>query len=370
MKDFFKKLVISYLFFWARIVLAERRPRVVGVTGSVGKTTTKEAIAAVLTHPKAFPKVGLVSKASGNLNTEFGLPLAILGYVKAPTGLLSWLGLLAIVPLRALGFVTVADYPNVLVLEYAADQPGDITRLVGLAIPTIACVTAIGPAHLERFETIGRVGEEKGQLVRAVSPRGLVILAKDNQKTAALKRLSRAKTVLVAGRGVELSKGIAQAVGSFFQLPKSVSSEALKHFVSLHGRLETIRVGTFTVFDDTYNANPLSMELALDTLAETTPKKRRRVAILGEMLELGTAGPDYHRKVGKIARAQADLVIGVGELARNFAGEHWFPTSTATADEILQFLKPHDFILVKGSRGVMMEKVVEALRQGWKETHG
>lgn len=361
MRRYIRSLFVHYLRFWASSVLRERRPRIVGVTGSVGKTTTKEAIAAVLLQPAAQPLIGLVGKSEGNLNTEIGMPLAILRYDAAPHSTLGWLALGLSVPFRAIALMSLASYPAILVLEYAADRPGDIRRLAALAHPEVAVVTAVGPAHLELFKTVTAVAREKAQLVRAAAPTGLVILARENSHVAAMEDLTHAQVKKVPGRGIELAQGVAQAVGTYFGLPQRIVTEGFKDFHSLQGRLETKRISSWSVIDDTYNANPLSMELALDTLTETAPAESRRVAFLGDMRELGSQSEHYHRLIGEYARSRADLVIAVGDHARAYQGSHWYPTSSAAAHEAADFLRPGDHVLIKGSRGVHMEKIIDAL---------
>ncbi len=361
MKKFFRNLTVNYLRFWAGWVLRERRPRIVGVTGSVGKTTTKEAVAAVLMHQQARPLLGLVGKSEGNLNTEFGLPIAVLLYQAAPDSPLGWLFLLVSVPFRALALATAANYPAILVLEYAADRPGDIRRLASLAHPEVAIVTAVGPAHLELFKSVEAIAKEKGQLVRAVAPTGMAVLARDNSFVAAMEDWTRARVVKVPGRGIVLAQHMAETVADYFGLPVAITQAALKDFHSLHGRLEMKQFNNWTLIDDTYNANPLSMELALDTLAENAAEKSRRVAFLGDMRELGAEAERYHAEVGAYARTRVDLLIAVGDNAQAYQADQWYPTSAAAAQAARQFLEAHDTVLVKGSRGVHMEKVVEAL---------
>ncbi len=361
MKYFLKQLLVRYLFFWARLVVRERKPRIVGVTGSVGKTTTKEAIAAVLMDPRAQVFLGEVGKSSGNLNTEIGLPLAILRFPATPAGPIGWLGLLIRVPWQAFLVMSLQRYPTILVLEYAADRPGDIGRLVRLAPPEVAVVTAVGPAHLERFRSVEKIAQEKGALVRAVPATGAVFVGRDNHFASSLARQAKAPVEQVSGRGIELSQSLARAVAGYFKLPAALATAALRDFRSLAGRLQVCQWADVVLLDDTYNANPLSMELAIDTLVDVAPAGSRRVAILGDMRELGTASEHYHLEIGRYARARIDYLIGVGEQARLYAGDDWFPSSQVAAGAILGLIQPRDAILVKGSRGVTMERVVHVL---------
>lgn len=367
MVRFLKKVMAAYLTFWARFVLAEHRPRIVAITGSVGKTTTKEAIAAVLMHPAALPIIGPAGKSENSLNSELGLPMAVLRFDRSPeTSWLGWLWLAMIVPFQTLAYLTVRAYPTVLVLEYAADRPGDIGRLTRLAPPEVAVVTAVGPAHLEQLGSVERVAREKGQLIRAVAPTGLAILARDNSHVAAMSRLTAARTVMVSGRGIELAQNIARATADYFGISRKHADEALRDFQSLKGRMDIQTVGRFVVIDDTYNANPLSMELGLDTLAEISPSARR-IAYLGEMKELGTHSRVYHRELGTYARPKCDVLIGVGPLTKEYRPDIWYATSQDAAAAIGDIIEPGDAVLVKGSRSVHMEHVVAAIKHLAKE---
>lgn len=370
MKYVVKEFVASYLAFFARLVLRERRPRIIGVTGSVGKTTTKEAIYAALSIPAARPIIGVVGKSAGNLNTEIGLPLAVLLYDEVPEGVLGWALVLLTVPIRALSLATIIMYPNTMVLEYAADRPGDIRRLTKIARPDIAVVTAAGPAHLEKFGTVLKVAEEKSRLAQAVGPHGLVVLARDNSHTAAMARGLHAEVRTAPGRGVKLAENIAVILARHLQLPEREIGQALKKFGDLSGRLNVKKRATGILIDDTYNANPLSMELAIDTLTELAPAKARRVAILGHMAELGAETERYHIEIGMYARGRVDLLIGVGKPSLLYNAEYWYPTSVAAAEAVMEHIRPSDAILVKGSRSATMERVVVALLKQSEEGHG
>ncbi len=206
----FTKLAPRYLAFWARRVLRAHNPLVVGITGSVGKTTTKELIAAVLMDAEAMPFVGRVGKSPGNMNNSVGLPLAVLGYDRFPESLGGWLRVVVSVPFRSARLVRSSDYAQVLVLEYAA---GRVPHLARLARPTVAVVTAIGPSHLERFGTVEGVAEAKSALVKAVPASGLVLLGADTPGSANMARLSAAPVPLVPGKGRDLSADVARIVG-------------------------------------------------------------------------------------------------------------------------------------------------------------
>jgi UDP-N-acetylmuramoyl-tripeptide--D-alanyl-D-alanine ligase len=334
-----------------------RKPFIIGITGSVGKTTTLEMVSAVLTHPNVTPIVGLVGQTKDGMNDDYGLPFTLLGYEK-------WSPLrdkALAVPFVAMHLASgLGRYPKILVLEFATHWMGHLERLAKLAPPDIGVVTTIAPAHLERLKTIQGVVREKSAIVRAVPPSGLVILGQDHDHVSELEQASRAPVVKVAGRGIELAKNITYVISQRLGVPREIVDMAMADFRSPKGRLNRLELSELTVIDDTINANPSSMKLALDTLNEVAG--RRRLAILGYMAELGENAPSYHREIGAYARSRVDMLIGIGELARHYNPDQWFDTSDTCATTIAELIRPGDVILVKGSRSVRMERVVERLR--------
>ena len=167
------KILQNYLKFWSQKYLIRTRPKIIAITGSVGKTTTKEAIFAVL-----LEKFGSnVAKSEGNLNTETGVPLAILGYKKSPKNFYEWLPVLITVPFACFSRVKF----DFLVLEMAADKPGDIRYLTSFVKPYIAVVTAIGPSHLEKFGTIEKIIEEKTSIFWGLPHDGWAVMNIDDE---------------------------------------------------------------------------------------------------------------------------------------------------------------------------------------------
>lgn len=359
-----QRAVVSYLYAWSWCVVRRRGPFIIGVTGSAGKTTTVEMIAAVLQHEDARQVVGNVSFTRHNMNCDRGLPLTILRYddwIKSTT--IARLKLYLMAPLRALKLMTVASYPDVLVLEYGAGPGGRLRMLSRLARPDIAVVTTIGPAHLEHMKTVDSVAKEKGALVQAVPPTGLVILGQEHDHVRQLEALARAPVVKLQGRGLELSNRIAHAIARYLEVPDVTTDAALGSFQPPEGRLRLWRMDHLTLIDDSFNANPLSMKLGLETLRATAPAGVRRVAILGEMAELGGESTRFHREIGDIARHHAHFIVGVGEFAQQYQPDQWYPTSRSCAERVDQLLRTGDCVLVKGSHAVHMRQLVHALRK-------
>ena len=358
---FVDQVMPRYFGLWARLVLRIQAPLIIGVTGSVGKTTTTDMIAAVLTSPGATRTLGSVHKTVENMNDDLGVPLTILRYGRISVS--GKLLAMCVAPCRTLALALSPRYPKVLVLEYGTHWKGHLHALARLAPPRIAVVTTIGPGHLERLKTLEGVAKEKVALVRAVPPSGLVILGVDHPYVPFLEQESRAPVLKLTGRGTEVSLGIALAIGRHLGVPEDDMTSALRNFKAARGRLTRLNFPAFTVIDDCFNANPLSMRLGLDTLAETAAPGQRRVAILGAMLGLGDEGPRYYAEMAAYARARSDLVIGVGDLARHYEPDHWFATSVACAQQIRGLVQPGDQVLVKGSAGIHLEHVVQRLRE-------
>ena len=358
----FQRAYNRYVSFWARLVVRRWRPLVIGITGSVGKTTTKELLGAVLTHPGARTSVGVTWTSAGNMNNDRSLPLALLGYRVSATTRRRMLVRVLTVPFRALRLLTLGGYPRTLVLEFAAGPTSTISRTAALAPPHIAIVTAIGPAHLDHFKSVVAIVEAKGALVRATAPDGLVVLGADSPPVRDMARMTRARVVMVPGRGRPLSENIARVVARHLGVADDVIESALAARGSVASRGELLSFGQIAVINDAFNANPLSMAHGIETLHARAMPGQRRVAVLGDMLELGEESARYHREMGALARSHADLLIGVGALARDYEPDHWFASSDDCAAAVASLARPGDLVLVKGSRSVRMDRVTEALR--------
>lgn len=354
-----------YVIFLGRLVFRIRKPFVIAITGSVGKSTTTAMVASVLSCENARKVVGPVGETIGNMNDNLGVAATLLRFdevLELPWSYLERILLLFSLPFRALR-VLLSPYPKVMVLECGVGDTANLHELVSIAPPTISVVTRIGAAHLEKFKSIDGVIEEKGALVRAVPPSGLVVLGQDHEYVSRFEQMAQAPVVKVSGRGVELSQNIARAICRYMGIPDEVVESALKDFKNPKGRLNRMEISGMTVIDDTYNANPLSMKLGLDILARESGQGVRRLAVLGGMSELGENGVSFHEEIAAYARSRADLLVGVGDLARHYNPDIWFETSEACADQIGNLARLGDCILVKGSASTRMSKVVERLRE-------
>jgi len=403
-----KKTLEKILAFLARAIVNKYKPKIVGITGSMGKTSAKEAVFAVL---KAKFNVRENIK---NYNNEIGVPLTIIGVETGGKSVLGWLKVFS----RAIGLIFEQDknYPEILVLEMGADKPGDIGYLTEHFPCDIGVVTKVGPAHLEAFKTVENIAKEKQKIVTHLDKDGIAILSYDDPLVREMHKRVKAKVVFFGqseaanvrsieliqqGKDMELSgikfkiayQGsavpvylpgvvgahqinsalIAAAVGLSLDMNLIEVSEGLRNYKTPKGRMNLIAGKNNTlIIDDTYNSSPRAAAAALDALAElNVGGAERKVAILGDMLELGDFTPQAHIDLGqKAAATGVKLLVCVGEF-RDFIGQGAienglaevmkFVDSREAAAKVSELIKENDLILVKGSQGARMEKVVEAL---------
>lgn len=392
---------------WA--LVRRYRPRIVAVTGSVGKTATKDAIALALSG-----RVN-VRATKGNYNNEIGVPLTLIGRESPGRSLLGWLGLLLYSDWLILK--RRPDYPKVMVLEYGSDKPGDIDALCRLVPPNVSVVTAASAAHTEAFGSVQAVAKEKGQLVANLPSSGTAVLNADEPYVLGMRAKTAARvltygfspaanvrimsatftgtltpeqsvglraTVSWAGEEVTQefpalvaayqlgSVAAAVAVASTFRISLGDALAALSNYRPPKGRMNLLRgVNQSWLLDDSYNSSPLAAQRALETLV-AVPGPTRRIAVFGEMAELGELSEEAHRELGTRAAVGVDLLVGVGEPARNIlrgaidAGLAETKTAYfATAEEAGEFLRAQvrsgDVVLVKGSQVARTEHVVKML---------
>lgn len=403
MKQILKSIVISFLALAARAVVRRYRPKVVMITGSVGKTSTKDAVAAVLAS--RF----YVRKSEKSFNSEFGVPFTILGVSNPWKNPLAWFSIVR----SACGLLFLPNhYPNMLVLEVGADRPGDLTRIVRIASPDAVVVTRLPevPVHVEAYPSPEAVREEEFSPAYALEPSAPLIISADDHyaldmamripahvitygtSSAAMVHMTgckchevsrkvvgmRAKVSVDGEKGEVLVNGsvgcvqllpaaAALAVGRTFHISLSEGLKALEAYMPPPGRGRLLHgIHDSTIIDDSYNASPAAVEEALDTLKKF-PHAKRRVAVLGDMLELGRYSVMEHAHIGAVAREVADLVVAVGIRSRVFAEAPGtatvltFDSARAAAEALSEHIQKGDIILVKGSQSVRTERIVEAL---------
>jgi UDP-N-acetylmuramoyl-tripeptide--D-alanyl-D-alanine ligase len=347
---------------------------VVGVTGSNGKTTTKEMLAGILKQR------GPVLKNEGNLNNHIGVPLTLM---------------------------KLNASHRAAVVEMGMSAPGELDTLARLVGPTVGVITNIGPAHLEFFGSMEKVAEAKGELLNSLASDATAVLNADdlffemlrnkfigrgitfgiqNKADVSASRIRQdaacADFTLVAdGRTADVRlrapgthniyNALAAAAAALaVDMPLDAVKYGLDDFSPVAMRSEIKEIQGRTVLADYYNANPASMEAAINTLISLS-EGRKSIAVLGDMLELGQAAPGSHREIGlAAARAGVDIVITVGALAKHI-GEGALeggmpnervleaPTHAEAAELLKKLSRPGDVVLIKGSRGMKMEKILE-----------
>ncbi len=355
-----------------RTALGAEGAKVVAITGSTGKTSTKDILAALL-GGAAEQLVGPTVASQANLNTEIGLPLTVLA---APAG------------------------TSALVLEMAMRGSGQIAELTAIAQPEVGVIVNVGPVHLQQLGTIEAVAAAKAELIAGMAPGATVVVPagepllkphlRADQHTVTfgeggdVELVGRAEngevTIVDRARGGEritVRPSFAQSHNLRNLLAATAAARALGvtpdgrldvEFSALRGERVALANG-IVLINDCYNANPMSMRAALDELAAS--EGARRVAVLGDMLELGVQERRLHREIGAYARARRiDLLLTVGPLAQEMGeGEgdgsvYSVPDAAEAATLLGRLLRSGDVVLVKGSRGMELERVAHALGHG------
>jgi UDP-N-acetylmuramoyl-tripeptide--D-alanyl-D-alanine ligase len=354
--------------------------KVAGVTGSVGKTTTKEILAALLGAKLR------VLKSEGNLNNEYGLPLTLF---------------------------RLKPEHQAAVLEMGMSRRGELARLAEIAKPDVGVVTRVAPAHLEFFSSVDEIALAKRELIEGLNgPGSLAVLNADDLRVAAFAQRAPGKVVTygidraadfraeeiedrgalgstftlvtgwrrtrldlsLAGRHVISNALAALAAASAWNIGADEAQAVFRSLRPPAMRGELLRFSNgVAIINDSYNSSPAALE-AMITLLAATPNHRRRILAVGEMRELGSSSPQLHREAGQFAAqtGKIDFVVAVaghaaqiveGAVAAGFpkAKTHFSADSAMAAEFVEQLVDPGDLILVKGSRGVQMERIVDAL---------
>ncbi len=423
LKGNYKKKIEQRLAAVAKDVLEQYKPEIISITGSVGKSSTKQALKTVLSHKFS------VRANKQNYNTEWGVPLTILDEKSPERSLFNWWRLFGRAKKMAQG--GAEEYPKMLVLEMGMDRPGDIAKLVDIAKPDVAVVTNVSGSHQEFFESLEAIAQEKSTLVKALSPDGIAVANADNQLARQIGQAHPGKTLLYglsedadiraidirpvtvlpesdkrdpeldflqrAGAPVGLGFNIvynnesvpvvlprvlgvthvsaalaAAAVGLIKGMSLAQIAEALIGYEPVVGRMSLIAgIKDTAIIDDTYNASPESTMAALDAL-NSAGARGRKIAILGDMAELGAATEEGHRQVGIKAAEVADFAIFVGpkmQFAAGAAEEAGLVDDRQTqvqdarqVEAIIQStLRAGDMVLIKGSRVMKMEQITKNL---------
>ncbi len=361
-------------------------PRVLAITGSNGKTTTKEMLFSILQRARMEdrPLRGKVLKTEGNYNNLVGLPLTLL---------------------------RLRGHERAAVVELGTNRPGEIRRLTAIANPDLALITSVAPAHLSGLRTLAGVAREKGAIFRGLGPRATAVVNLDDDRVVRQSRAFRGRVVtygtggFVRGEDAEMLSGgrlrfnlrvgrvrepVRLRLCGMHNVRNAVGAAAMAHafgadMAAIRTGLEAVRPVAMRmqverwngigIINDAYNANPASMEAALAAL-KAIPARGRRVAVLGDMLEMGANEAALHRDLGEAAAANSlDAVYLLGRFARDMrqgalgagmerAAVHVARSHREMGSVLRAELRKGDWVLVKGSRGAAMEKVLAAMKDG------
>lgn len=408
MKALFKRIVVFFLTLEARAVLKKYAPQIIVVTGSVGKTSSKDAVYAALARHT------FVRKSEKSYNSDVGVPLTILGVPNGWNDALQWLknlldGLLLI--------LIIAPYPRWLVIEVGADRPGDISESLAWLTPQVVITTRFPdvPVHVEFYDSPAAVIKEELFPLTRLAPGGVAVINVDDTHAASVllkesvRRLGygfskdadvrasryrilsnkglpdgvsfdvryRSESAHLSLRGVvgythiyAVCAGIAGALAA--GAPFSKATTVGDAYEGSSGRLRLLPgIADAALIDDSYNASPVATTEALHALKDA-PTKGRRIAVLGDMLELGSFSSEEHKKIGAVARECADILVTVGIRARYIAdgaraggmppaSVHAFEKGSDASTFLLSTIGAGDVVLIKGSQSMRMERIVKAL---------
>lgn len=440
-KNTFKKIIYWILKTEAKIVLFRYKPKIIAITGSVGKTGTKDAIY------KALSKIAHVRKNNKSLNNEIGVPLTILGLNSGVNSIWHWLYNILI---GAIEIIYWPKYPKWLVLEVGIDRPGEMKKTASWLRPDVAVITAFGlvPVHVEFFESPEEIMREKSQLLDYLKPNGTIILNADDKNVYKIKSHAshrvltyginnpesdflgsninfvykegaingsdnknaeqhyrqptgisfkanyNGKTIPINLKGIlgeQYVYPVLAALASGVAINKSLVDlgEGLSDFRGPAGRMNILSgKNNTTIIDDTYNSSPIALQKAIETLdkleitssqekdnktSKFNSKVGNKIAIIGDMSEIGRFSASEHRKIGvQVANSSIDYLVTVGFRAELIAEEAiengmlksrvmQFNDYAEAIPAIEKFLETGNIILVKGSQIVRMEKIVREL---------
>ena len=408
MKEAIRSIILKIITIEAKAVLKRHKPKIILVSGSVGKTSTKDAIYTALKGST------FVRKSEKSYNSDIGVPLTVLGVPNGWSNIFIWSknilsGLLLL--------ISNTPYPKWLVVEVGADRPGDISKSLSWIKPNVVVLTRFPeiPVHVEFYNSPEDVVKEEMFPVTLLGNGGVAVLNYDYQNTKDLNVNEGVKTITyglskeadvyasryrvntrsniihsisfeivhadekvhVTVEGVigeqhvySVLAGVSGALASGVSLGTAV--EAFKDHVSPPGRMSLIKgINNTAVIDDTYNSSPIAVREALKTI-KSAPVSGRRIAILGDMLELGNYSQVEHEKVGELALGNVDVLITLGVRAKGIADKALdlgiqkenilsFDRSKDISKFLINFIKEGDTILIKGSQSMRMEKITESI---------
>ena len=411
MKSIFKKIISLIITCEAILIIRKYKPKIIAVTGSVGKTSTKDAIFAVMSS--SF----FVRKSEKSFNSDIGIPLTILGCQNAWFDPIKWCRNI----FRGFELILFTNkYPEWLILEVGADRPGDIKNVTRWLKPNVVVLTSFAkvPVHVEFFRDRDAVIREKKYLVDALKHDGILIVNGDDEDSVKIKESAKNISIIYGtsniadliateiknyyGKdgGIEgvtfkveykeniipvIIKGAlgdkslysslaAIAVGISQKINIVKAAEALINLEASKGRMRIIKgIKNTTIIDDTYNSSPKALISALNTLKEIkVSNSAKKIAVLGDMLELGKHSIDEHYKAGKLVADVCDILLTVGIRSRKIAegaldgllsgkNIYQFEDSVEAGKFLQNILKEGDVILIKGSQSMRMERTVEEI---------
>jgi UDP-N-acetylmuramoyl-tripeptide--D-alanyl-D-alanine ligase len=399
MKNIFKKVITSILLWESKIILKKYNPYVISITGSVGKTSTKDAIFTALSTSD------YVRRSDKSFNSEIGIPLTIIGCDNGWSDPIAWLSNI----FQGLELIVFkSDYPKTLVLEVGADHPHDIESVSKWLQSDIVVMNKVGdiPVHVEFFASADEVLKEKSFLIKTLKPNGTLVLFSDDKKVSNLAQGVK-QTVMTFGIN-EMATVTASNVSAFYNddktpegmsfrinhkgnsIPMKINGtlgsqqiypiiaaitvgiakgiaipkliDAFDKHTAPKGRMNILKgMNDSTIIDDTYNASPDALREGLTALA-SLQVSGKRIAVIGDMMELGNFSAEEHRKAGIQAIQSSDVLVTVGPRAKVMSDKAIaFNNSTDAGEYLKTIISQGDVIYVKGSQSMRMERAVKMI---------
>ena len=354
MQKYLGSFVLSYLRFFAKLQIAKLKfinpkLKVIGITGSAGKTSTIEAIVATLQSNYRL-------KTTSGYNSESGIPLSILNLKIKNYSPINWAIILLLAPISLIANWQIYD---ILILEMAIDSqkyPKNMDFLLSIVKPDIGVLLNVSSVHLQNFDSLESIAKEKSKLINSLPQNGFAIINPDIKKyihtQAKIIEIKPYKNNLNLPQVYDLTLGVAAEIAKIFNIKPNFSK-----FVLPSGRFKIFKgINNSTIIDSTYNSSPIA---TIEMLKYLSKFKTPRVAILGDMRELGTSTTIEHQKIYEFAKKSADIVIGVGiETQKIFdkAVTYWWQVDTS--------FPKNSTILIKGSQNtIFLEELVKSLLQ-------